>query len=70
MKRRQPTAISFLWCLGGAAFAFIVLQVYGWFPVLNGSIPFAGALLWAGVMTLAAWGAGYGSSSVRIFHVG
>lgn len=59
MNNWRPTSISFLWCLGGAAFAFIVLHVYGWFPVLNSAIPFAGALLWAGVMTLAAWGAGH-----------
>ena len=59
MKNRRPTAISYLWCGGGLAFAVILLHVYGWFPALNASIPFVGALLWAAVMTLAAWGAGH-----------
>lgn len=55
---RRAGASTTVWSLAAVVFAAIVLNTYGWFPAFNAMIPLAGALLWAAVLTLAAWGAG------------
>lgn len=44
--------------LAWSVFAGVVLDEYGWYRSFNSAIPLAGAIIWVGVIALAAWGAG------------
>lgn len=66
---RRVTAEWIVAALAWSVFAVVVLNEYGWYRGFNSAIPLAGAILWLGVIALAAWGAGQLLVSQR-FDVG